>query len=419
MELFFDDSGKFIRMANFNEKNTHGSWLYASWNIDKVTPEEGIKNIKDKFNYLLTHYKILRIILKKEDNKLNWYYTENKNLNIEKLISKVEPPNNNQPILYPTEPFPLWRITFCNLNKKTNIRIDINHAITDGRVIFDYLELFSCIANNESLPKKFIEGQNQIPILPLEINNIFEKEIFDTCKIPDSWKKAILFKLNPPIELPSYSICDYWEFEYEPIEKFCKKYNFTIQGILNASQSRAYWNYHNGKLDNMEFGIYIPIDTRRLKYSTKEYKNRLLGNHVSNILIFVNKKDSILEQIKHCQEEMKKSYYSFEGGHSFITMNNLMDINTQNINYIPEFPDNSSKNIIFASHIGCIPERENVRFGLFMPVLEWGYWPNIYAFHNSKIVGFTFERPYNVDKKYVDCVYNSIKEIYDFIKLNI
>ena len=162
MELCFDDSGKFIRMANFNEKNTHGSWLYASCNIDKVTPEEGIKNIKDKFNYLLTHYKILRIILKKEENKLNWYYAENKNLNIEKLISIVEPPNNNQPILYPTEPFPLWRITFCNLNKKTDIRIDINHAITDGRVIFDYLELFSCIANNESLPKKFIEGQNQI-----------------------------------------------------------------------------------------------------------------------------------------------------------------------------------------------------------------------------------------------------------------
>ena len=327
MELSFDDSGKFIRMANFNEKNTHGSWLYASCNIDKVTPEEGIKNIKNKFNYLLTHYKILRIILKKEENKLNWYYAENKNLNPEKLISKVEPPNNNQPIIYPTEPLPLWRITLCNLNNKTNIRIDINHAITDGRVIFDYLELFSCIANNESLPKKFIEGQNQIPILPLDINNIFEKEIFDTCKIPDSWKKAILFKLNPPIELPSYSICDYWEFEYEPIEKFCKKYNFTIQGILNATQTRAYWNYHNGKLDNMEFGIYIPIDTRRLKYSTKEYKNRLLGNHISNILIFVNKKDSILEQIKHCQEEMIKSYNSFEGDHSFITMNNLMNIN--------------------------------------------------------------------------------------------
>ena len=77
MELSFDDSGKFIRMANFNEKNTHGSWLYASCNIDKVTPEEGIKNIKNKFNYLLTHYKILRIILKKEENKLNWYYAEN------------------------------------------------------------------------------------------------------------------------------------------------------------------------------------------------------------------------------------------------------------------------------------------------------------------------------------------------------
>lgn len=38
MEIDFKDSNEFIRMANYNEKNTHGSWLYASCNLDKVTP---------------------------------------------------------------------------------------------------------------------------------------------------------------------------------------------------------------------------------------------------------------------------------------------------------------------------------------------------------------------------------------------
>ena len=96
-----------------------------------------------------------------------------------------------------------------------------------------------------------------------------------------------------------------------------------------------------------------------------------------------------------------------------------MDLKTQNINYIKEFPDNSSKNSNFASHIWRVPERNDVRFGLFMPVLDWGYWPDLYAYHNSKMICFTFERPFNVDQKYVDAVHGSIMEIYDFIKKNI
>ena len=115
----------------------------------------------------------------------------------------------------------------------------------------------------------------------------------------------------------------------------------------------------------------------------------------------------------------EKSYNSLEAGYSYITSNNLLDLNTQNINYIKEFPDNNSKNIVFASNIGRVLEKDNVRFGLFMPVIEWGYWPNIYTFHNSKKICFTFERPYNVDKNYVDTVHNSIIEIYGFIKNNI
>ena len=40
--------------------------------------------------------------------------------------------------------------------KEVNLRIDLNHAITDGRAIFDYLELFACVSNGEQIPEKYI-----------------------------------------------------------------------------------------------------------------------------------------------------------------------------------------------------------------------------------------------------------------------
>jgi len=419
MEINFKNENEFIRGVNYNEKNTHGSWLFASCNLDKVTPEEALKNLKNKYIYLLTNFPILRLIIKKENEKLNWYYAQNENLKFENLICIVEPPNNAPPKLLPTEPFPLWRVSFCSLNKETNIRIDLNHAITDGRSIFDYLELFSCVSNGEEIPEKYINIKGYEPITPLNINDYFEKTVFDNYKMPESWLKAINIKLNPEVALPSYAVCDNWELDYEPFKKFCEKYKVTLQGLISTSQSRAFWNYHKGKYDNMELGIYIPIDIRRLKYTKEKIKKGFFQYNISCVIPYVKKQNSILEQINHCQEQFKKSYDSYEGYNAYITLNNLMDLKTQNINYIKEFPDNSSKNIIFASHIGRVPERNNVRFGLFMPVLDWGYWPDLYAYHNSKMICFTFERPFNVDQKYVDAVHDSIMEIYDFIKKNI
>lgn len=54
MEISFENSNEYIRMVNYNEKNTHGNWLYANCNIDKVNIEKTIQNIRNKFIYLLT-----------------------------------------------------------------------------------------------------------------------------------------------------------------------------------------------------------------------------------------------------------------------------------------------------------------------------------------------------------------------------
>ena len=70
-------------------------------------------------------------------------------------------------------------------------------------------------------------------------HHYFEKNVFENYKIPESWTKAIYIKLNPEVSLPSHSICDSWELEYEPFIKFCEKYKVTLQGIISASQVRA------------------------------------------------------------------------------------------------------------------------------------------------------------------------------------
>lgn len=85
----------------------------------------------------------------------------------------------------------------------------------------------------------------------------------------------------------------------------------------------------------------------------------------------------------------------------------------------PFYPDDSHQNLVFASHIGRVPERDKVSLGSFCPVIECGYWPSIYSYHNSKILQFTFVRPVNVDQKYVETIIGMTREIYEFIKNDI
>ena len=123
----------------------------------------------------------------------------------------------------PTNINPLWRIIICSLNNITNIRLDINHAITEGRLIFDYLELFSCITNGVNIPDKYNKIEKGYePLVALDISDFFEKNVFENVKIPESWEKAVNIKLNPEISLPSYSVCDHWELDFSLLNNFVK-----------------------------------------------------------------------------------------------------------------------------------------------------------------------------------------------------
>ena len=70
MEINFPDQDEYIRDINYMEKNTLNCWLITACNLDKVNPEQALNNLRNKFLYLLTNYKILRIIIKNQNEKL-------------------------------------------------------------------------------------------------------------------------------------------------------------------------------------------------------------------------------------------------------------------------------------------------------------------------------------------------------------
>ena len=225
--------------------------------------------------------------------------------------------------------------------------------------------------------------------------------------------------LNPKVELPSYAVNDHWEIEYEPIKQFCMKHQVTLQGILSAMQTRAMWKYHEGKIDNMELGVDVPIDSRQLKCATDKYKKLLFCNSVCTTLMFVNKKETILEQIKHCQERMKENLSSSQPYDIIFSHCDMFNAETKKVTLPSNYPDSYRYNIVFASHLGRAPDRDDIDFGTFSLVIEFGYWPCLYAFHTSKKVQFTFVRPFNTEPKYFEAVKNSTIEVFDYIKQDI
>jgi len=51
-------------------------------------------------------------------------------------------------------------------------------------------------------------------------------------------------------------------------------------------------------------------------------------------------------------------------------------------------------------------------------VTEEGYWPNLYCFNNNETFSLVLLHPNNIDKKFVDVIHDTSKEILDFIYKN-
>ena len=429
MKLSFPDSGKLLRMGNGCESIPAVGWIATSCTFDSavITVEQGLANLREGYANLLSNFFQLRLTFKKVGEGLQWQLAHNEDLAFENIVTVVAPPDDDVPEFITLERYPLWRFRLCEIKDekgaatKTHARVLVSHAIADGRSTTEIFELLLSVMMKRPFPERFAKVAGMPAVLhDFTAKSWFTEEITKDMKYPESWDKLTKHKLFPKVELPSHVVNLQWDYDYAPVSAFCHKYGVTVQGILSASQSLALWEYHRGELDSVPLAVYITVDCRRSKYATKAMKEGAFFSRAGIIFAFVEKQKTLLEHILHCSEQVKKAVVSYEASKSYYLQANFVDEKTGIAHFPQNFPDFSTQNIFCASHLGLIcPDLDEVRFNSISPVIEWGYWPNIYAFHTKKVLSFMFTPPYNVDERFVTTVHDMIDKTYSFIKADV
>ena len=207
-----------------------------------------------------------------------------------------------------------------------------------------------------------------------------------------------------------------WDFEYPLISKFNRKYNVTCQILLMTIIERAIRKYHKGKIDDLVLGVYTPVNTRQTKYALDIHKKGKFFNAAGFIIVFIHQQKTILDDIIHCKEQLKKVLETNESYLSYCYIENLIDKEKKEMKF-NDFPMLSMKNLIFASNIGkvCVG-REDISFYPKSSVNEYGYWTCLYCLNNEKTLSVILVHPFNVEENLIKVIYNSLIEIINFIK---
>lgn len=168
----------------------------------------------------------------------------------------------------------------------------------------------------------------------------------------------------------------------------------------------------------MPLAAYVPVDIRRSKYASElGRKNSLFFPNSGILIVFVEKQHDIMSDIIHCQEKLREALATDEAALCALTQANILDEKTHKVTFPVNFPNASVHNIIFAPHLGKVcPTRDDVLFGSYSPVADFGYWPNLYAYHTDKELYFMFTPPYNIVPTFVNMVRDSIAEMMEFIQ---
>jgi len=422
-KINFEDSGKLLRILDSCESGPLAAWINVSGTISKslITPENAFKNLYKNYYNLLKEFPTLRLKVVTINNNYYFKYAENSEIQFDNLIKKIDfitPLNDELSKWYEIDKAPLWRLEISETeNKKTKIRLNICHGIIDGRGAFDVLDLFYCLALNIPLTERLNSFRDQPAIYEFGKKCWYTEEITNLgFQEPEINFKAINFELNPIIKRPSYVIHPQWDVPYEPISKFCKKYNVTAQAIVMAIQNEALRIYHKGKFDNFPLIIFCPVDNRKYQYATQLFKNSLFFYHIGNIYPIVNKKENILENIKHCYEKFKKAYNSKDACISGYSCSNMTDEKGNIINTFKKPLNPSTNNYTFASHLGLVSQKmDDLQFSNQIAVYDKFYYLNFYGFHNKKTFYFSINGPYNCPKEFFQTYKNVSMKYYNFI----
>ena len=417
----FEDSGKVMGPADGVEEIPKDGWISVSATLNETIKDICIDNLKSMYIELLTRFPQFRLKLSLHNGFPHWKFAKNEEILFEDMVKTVKTYDDKISENYNLEEHPCWRFWILDENNKTRFRFSASHALVDGKSIFNFFELFVSLSRNQTFTQLFLDAEKEkFPLInSFEKEKLFNEEVNKNIHPPESWNKFIEINLYPLPELPSYSINTQWDFDYESISKFCRKYNVTCQSILMAIYSQALRNYHKGKIDNIIIGCYTAVNTRKTKFATDKHKKSVFFPGAGLLMVFIEKQKDILEDILHCKKKLTEGLNTVEPALSYIYQANLVDKNTFKYNFPKNFPITYKYNLFVSSNLGksCVG-MDNLTWRSTSPVDENGYWPNLYCFNNGVVFSIVLVHPYNIDNDFINSIIEQIKLFFDFIKNN-
>ena len=363
-------------------------------------------SIKKMNNYMFWIKKPFKILLEeKEYNEIEEYenYMKEEDKIIIPGITLIDKEENDIQLLY--------KFVICQLkNKKTKLILYVNHVICDGRTIFSIFDIIRKIINNEKIDYNNIKDKlcsfGQIS----NFNNI-NKNFYE--KVPNNWVKISETKLSifPKIKPPIFYINKHFIYNYPPINKFAKENKVSVQAMLTAMITRAVRKYL--KLDNNQI-IWnnTPCDSRPSKFSTDEMKNRIFFCGASSTFPGSKGQKNLLEDIKHCYNEIKKAVNSFEHIIGILLLGNSVDPkNNFKFKMIEGFPNFSLNPITTSSNIGQVSGNKPL-FGLCYDCVGENYSYGIYSYHTKKELFIMIIKPINYEPELDKFVLNEMDLIF-------
>eukprot|EP00833_Pecoramyces_ruminatium_P017335 jgi/Orpsp1_1/1191367/evm.model.d7180000085196.1 len=298
----------------------------------------------------------------------------------------------------------LFHFKICQLKKsnQTKITVSINHVISDGRTIFNIMDYIRKIVNGETLERNDelltnFGGMDRFKDL--------DESFYSSPKI---WDEITNRPLIPKVKPPFKYIRPHMIFDYEPIKKFIKENDITIQAMLMAVASRAARRYNNLPKETPIWNT-TQVDIRASPLVVDEFKKRKLYDNVGVMYVKMIGQSSLMEDLKHCMAQLQEAKKSNDGIRQLVCCSSVIDKKT--LKFIPKggFPNQYTHSIVNSSNIGLVNGDT--------PLITSSNDPNFFTFnlssyHTKDKLFVTLLRPYDFDQTYVDIVKEEINKVF-------
>ena len=422
VELHFPDSGKVIGPADGVEAFPASGWISAGCSIDEkdASFEVLLSNIKETYPRLLRECPQLRLKLCLIKNFLHWVLAEDSELSFDDMVRVVDPPTDSVPKKFSLNDHPIWRLEMFRTREgdksKCHLLFHVSHGLADGSSTFALLDLFASIATKKEIPQSFLDAGRGPLVTSFDKRSLFTVTLPESIPTPAVWKILQKCSLYPKVTLPSHVVNTQWSTDYAPISTFCSKHDVSVQAILMTMTARAIRNFHKGTIDDIPLVGFIPVNTRHSPSATPAHANSVFYPGAGIVYPSLLKQPTLLEEVIHCKEMLHSALASGQAVESYCFHAELPDKQTFAVKVPENFPNINIHNLIVPSNIGLVCSgRSDLVFRIYTSVGEYGYWPDIYSFHNGKTLYFMFVHPFNIGQEFLDAMRNSYHDILQFI----